>query len=38
MPNDELFTEDKLHLNRAGYKIWGKIIKENFDKKLDIKN
>jgi len=38
MPNDKLFIKDKLHLNRAGYKIWGEIIKENFDKNLDIKN
>lgn len=36
MPNDSLFVKDKLHLNREGYKLWGKIIKENFDKNLSL--
>jgi len=36
MPNDNLFVKDKLHLNRKGYKLWGKIIKENFDKNLSL--
>jgi len=36
IPNDSLFVKDKLHLNREGYKLWGKIIKENFDKNLSL--
>ena len=36
MPNDSLFVKDKLHLNREGYKLWGKIIKEHFDKNLSL--
>ena len=36
MPNNSLFVKDKLHLNREGYKLWGKIIKENFDKNLSL--
>ncbi len=31
-PRNELFMADKLHLNRDGYVIWGKVIKENLDK------
>ena len=38
MPNDEFFIADKLHLNNKGYKLWGKIIKESFDKNLILKN
>ena len=36
IPNDSLFVKDKLHLNREGYKLWGKIIKENFEKNLSL--
>lgn len=38
MPNDEFFIADKLHLNNKGYKLWGKIIKDSFDKNLILKN
>jgi hypothetical protein len=38
MPNDEFFIADKLHLNNSGYKLWGKIIKDSFDKNLILKN
>jgi len=38
MPNDEFFIADKLHLNNKGYKLWGEIIKESFDKNLILKN
>jgi len=34
MPRDELFLDDKLHLNREGYKIWTEIIKNELDKVL----
>ncbi|MEZ6134741.1 MAG: GDSL-type esterase/lipase family protein [Pirellulaceae bacterium] len=27
-PNDGLFRDDKLHLNRDGYRIWGKLMRE----------
>jgi lysophospholipase L1-like esterase len=33
-PRDELFVEDKLHQNQAGYKIWSSIIKSQLDAKL----
>lgn len=26
-PRDELFVDDRLHLNRDGYRIWGKLIR-----------
>ena len=38
LPNDELFVRDKLHLNNNGYKLWGKIIRENLDEILNTKN
>jgi hypothetical protein len=38
MPNNEFFIADKLHLNNSGYKLWGKIIKDSFDKNLILKN
>ena len=38
LPNDELFVRDKLHLNSKGYKLWGKIIRENLDEILNTKN
>lgn len=31
LPREELFVEDKLHLNAAGYKIWAERIKANLD-------
>ena len=37
MPDDNFFVKDKLHLNNKGYKLWAKIIKENFDKNLNFK-
>ena len=33
-PRPELFLEDKLHLNRDGYRLWTQIIKTNLDKFL----
>ena len=30
-PRPELFRDDKLHMNRAGYTIWGKLIKGRLD-------
>jgi hypothetical protein len=37
-PRNELFRDDHLHLNREGYKIWGKLIKAELDKKLRVEN
>lgn len=34
LPKDELFRNDKLHLNSDGYKIWTGLIKEQLDKVL----
>jgi hypothetical protein len=34
LPNDELFTEDKLHLNEKGYAVWTGIIKKEIDNVL----
>lgn len=31
-PNDTLFVEDRLHLNREGYRVWAEIIKEHLTK------
>lgn len=31
---DEFFVDDKLHLNRRGYEIWGKLIKRELDRVL----
>ena len=36
-PRNELFRDDHLHLNREGYKIWGKLIKTEIDKILKDK-
>ena len=36
-PKNELFRDDFLHLNHNGYKIWGKLIKAELDKKLKAK-
>lgn len=33
-PRDELFTQDKLHQNEAGYRIWASIIKSQLEAKL----
>ena len=33
-PREELFIQDKLHLNAVGYKIWTQIIKGEIDKVL----
>jgi lysophospholipase L1-like esterase len=30
-PRNELFRDDHLHLNRDGYRIWGKLIKSKID-------
>jgi lysophospholipase L1-like esterase len=34
-PRDELFIQDKLHLNPEGYKVWTKIIKGELDSILE---
>ena len=33
-PREKYFVNDKLHLNKSGYKLWSKIIKNNFKEKL----
>ena len=33
-PWEKYFVNDKLHLNKSGYKLWSKIIKNNFKVKL----
>jgi lysophospholipase L1-like esterase len=32
LPNDELFREDRLHLNEKGYAVWTEIIKKELEK------
>ena len=34
-PRDELFVEDKLHLNAQGYSIWNNIIKKELNRVLE---
>ena len=34
MPVKKFFTEDNLHLNRKGYQLWGKIIKNVINKTI----
>ena len=34
-PRTELFEEDQLHLNAAGYTLWNSIIKAEIEKRLD---
>ena len=34
LPKDELFVDDKLHLNEKGYQVWTGIIKKELDKVL----
>ena len=36
-PRNELFRDDFLHLNHNGYKIWGRLIKAELDKRLKAK-
>jgi lysophospholipase L1-like esterase len=33
-PNDALFLEDRLHLNREGYRLWSRLIKGALDSDL----
>ena len=33
-PREKYFVKDRLHLNKSGYKLWSKIIKNNFKEKL----
>jgi lysophospholipase L1-like esterase len=33
-PRDELFRDDHLHLNRDGYRIWGRLVKSKLDEVL----
>jgi lysophospholipase L1-like esterase len=34
LPDDELFLDDKLHLNEKGYTVWTAIIRRELDKVL----
>lgn len=36
IPNDRLFQDDKLHLNRDGYKLWGEIIRSELHRTLSV--
>lgn len=31
MPRAELYTDDMLHMNKSGYKIWAKLVRENLE-------
>ena len=33
-PEEKYFVNDQLHLNKSGYNLWSKIIKNNFKEKL----
>jgi lysophospholipase L1-like esterase len=33
-PRTDLFVEDRLHQNRDGYRLWGKLIRDELDKVL----
>ena len=33
-PDEKYFVNDQLHLNKSGYNLWSKIIKNNFKEKL----
>ncbi len=35
LPTDEFFKKDMLHLNKKGYALWAKIIKNNLQRVLD---
>ena len=35
LPTDEFFKKDVLHLNKKGYALWAKIIKNNLQRVLD---
>lgn len=35
-PRSELFVQDRLHLNRDGYRLWASVIKERLDDVLDV--
>ncbi len=39
-PRPDLYTDDMLHMNKNGYRIWTKIIRENLEKNFpeDFKN
>ena len=37
-PRNELFRDDHLHLNHEGYKIWGRLIKSEIDKRIKDKD
>lgn len=37
-PNDDLFRDDRLHLNRQGYRLWGEIIKAAIGPVLQAEN
>ncbi len=38
LPRDELFLDDKLHLNEGGYRVWTEIIKKELDKVPGIRS
>ena len=31
MPRAELYSDDMLHMNKSGYKIWAKLVRENLE-------
>lgn len=35
-PRDELFVDDKLHLNREGYSIWANLVRRRLDEVLRL--
>lgn len=37
-PRDELFVEDRLHLNRVGYELWGTLIRQRLAEVLGHAN
>ena len=37
IPNPGLFVDDELHLNKAGYSLWSKILKNRLDHTFNLK-
>jgi lysophospholipase L1-like esterase len=37
-PEESLFRDDKLHLNRSGYRIWARIIKQALNRQLNMRS
>jgi hypothetical protein len=36
LPKDELFREDRLHLNEEGYKVWTSVIRKELEKVIGV--